>query len=85
MNGIKHTIKKEFTPYYLTITVTEWLPIFELEPIRAIIIDSLNFLIENRSLIIYGYCIMNNHLHMIANTEKPFLLSDVMRDFKKFK
>ena len=84
MNGIKHTIKKEFTPYYLTITVTEWLPIFEHEPIRAIIIDSLNFLIKNRSLIIYGYCIMNNHLHMIANSEKPFLLSDVMRDFKKF-
>ncbi len=27
---------------------------------------------------------MSNHIHLIANTEEPFLLKDVMRDFKKF-
>ena len=68
----------------MTITVTEWLPIFEHDSIRVIIIDSLNFLLERKNLVVYGYCIMNNHIHMIANTENPFLLSDVMRDFKKF-
>jgi REP element-mobilizing transposase RayT len=84
MNGFKHTIKKDFTPYFLTTTVIDWLPIFEIESIRKIVIDSLNFLIEKKNLIIYGYCIMNNHLHMIANTESPYLLKDVMRDFKRF-
>ncbi len=84
MNGTKHTIKKDFTTYYLTITVTDWLPIFKDDSIRAIVINSLNFLIEKRNLLVYGYCIMHNHLHMIANTESPFLLKDVLRDFKKF-
>ena len=84
MTGVKHTIKKEFTPYYLTITVTEWLPIFENESLRKIVIDSLNFFIEKKNLLVFGYCIMNNHIHMIANTESPFLLKDVIRDFKKF-
>jgi REP element-mobilizing transposase RayT len=41
-------------------------------------------MIENKRLVVYGYCIMKNHLHMIANTEHPFVLKDVMRDFKKF-
>ena len=84
MQGVKHTIKKEFTPYYLTITVTDWQPIFEHENIRKIIIDSLNYLIERKNLVVYAYCIMNNHIHMIADTENPFILRDVIRDFKKF-
>ena len=27
---------------------------------------------------------MSNHLHMIVGTKDGFLLSDIMRDFKKF-
>ncbi len=27
---------------------------------------------------------MSNHLHIIANTNEPFLLKDTIRDFKKF-
>jgi putative transposase len=84
MQGIKHTIKKDHTPYYLTMTITNWQPIFESNEIRCIIIDSLNHLIEKRNLIVYSYCIMHNHLHMIANTEKTNSLKDLVRDFKKF-
>ena len=28
--------------------------------------------------------VISNHIHMVANTEAPFELEDVMRDFKKF-
>jgi len=27
---------------------------------------------------------MSNHIHLIANTNEPFLLKDTIRDFKKF-
>ena len=27
---------------------------------------------------------MSNHLHMIVGTKDGFILSDIMRDFKKF-
>ena len=82
--GRKHTIKKEHTTYYMTATVVEWLPIFTDASIRQILIDALNFAILERKLVIYGYCIMNNHIHLIANTEEPYLLMDIMRNFKRY-
>ena len=82
--GRKHTIKKKHTTYYMTATVVEWLPIFTDASIRQILIDALNFAILERKLVIYGYCIMNNHIHLIANTEEPYLLMDIMRNFKRY-
>jgi REP element-mobilizing transposase RayT len=48
-----------------------------------IIIDSLNYCVENKSLIIYGYVIMSNHVHLLVQAKEEDL-SDVLRDFKKF-
>ncbi len=33
---------------------------------------------------IYAWCIMTNHLHIIAAAEFGFNLSDIIRDFKKY-
>jgi putative transposase len=33
---------------------------------------------------VFAYVIMSNHIHMIVNTNEPFQLKDVVRDFKKY-
>lgn len=81
--GQKHTIK-EGKSYYLTLTVTGWVDVFSRKNHRDILIDSLQFCVKYKGLNIYAYCIMTNHLHLIANTDEPYLLSDVLRDFKKY-
>lgn len=81
-SGVKHTIKKE-AAYYLTATVVGWADVFTKPVYKDAIIDSLKYCIEKKGLNIYAYCLMTNHLHMLANTEDGFLLEDTIRDFKR--
>jgi REP element-mobilizing transposase RayT len=80
--GVKHTIKEDKS-YYLTLTVVGWADVFTRLNHKKTIIDSLKYCQQNKGLNIYAYCLMTNHLHMIANTNDPFLLKDTIRDFKR--
>jgi len=82
--GIKHTIKKAEGSYFMTITIVGWVDVFTRERYSNIIIESLKFCSEKKGLNIYAYVIMSNHLHIIANCEMNYNLSDILRDFKKF-
>jgi REP element-mobilizing transposase RayT len=37
-----------------------------------------------KSLEIYVYCLMLSHLHLLCKGTEGIILSDIMRDFKKF-
>ncbi len=69
--------------YFITCTVNKWVDVFTRKIYSDIIIDSLNYCVENKGLIIYGYVIMSNHLHFLVQAKNEDL-SDVLRDFKKF-
>jgi len=72
--------------YFLTMTVVDWVDIFTREDYRYIIIDSLKYCQKEKGLEVYAWCLMTNHLHLIASAKEnePFSLSDILRDFKKF-
>lgn len=84
LSGNKLTIKKAQGSYFLTITVVGWVDIFTRECYQKIVIETLQYYIKNKTLNVYAYCIMSNHMHLIANTDVGFNLSDIIRDFKKF-
>jgi putative transposase len=72
--------------YYVTFTTVEWLPVFIDETVCKIITDSLNFCINNKSLMINAYVIMPTHLHMLVfdkefNAER---LKHTLDDMRKF-
>nr|WP_243350198.1 transposase [Parabacteroides sp. FAFU027] len=46
--------------------------------------DSLRYCQTEKGLIIYAWVLMSNHLHMIVGSEGVKMVSDIMRDFKKF-
>jgi REP element-mobilizing transposase RayT len=48
------------------------------------IIRALHYCQENKGLEIYAYCIMHSHLHLLCKGTNGFVLSDIIRDFKKF-
>lgn len=80
-------IRNKITPgnvYFLTLTVVEWIDIFTRPDYRHEIVSSLNYCIEHKGLNVYSWCLMSNHLHMIAGTKDDTILSDILRDFKKF-
>jgi REP element-mobilizing transposase RayT len=68
--------------YYFTFQVVEWIDIFTRQAIRNIIIESLQYCQQNKGLILYGWVVMSNHLHLLAQS-KDGNISGFVRDFKK--
>lgn len=70
--------------YFITITTVNWIDIFTRKDQKFMIISSLDYCIKNKGLEIYAYCLMPSHLHLMSRAEDGLVLSDVIRDFKKF-
>ena len=68
-------------PYFLTCTVVGWLPVFTRPETVQILFDSWRFLQDNNRMKVYGYVILENHLHLIASSGD---LSKEVGDFKSF-
>ena len=80
--GIHNKISPGYV-YYLTITVVEWIDVLSRPVYKHLMVNSINYCIVNKGLKVYCWCLMSNHLHMVASAEEGSL-SDILRDFKKF-
>ena len=69
--------------HFITATVVDWVDVFSRKIYRDIVIDSLEYCIKNKGMILYGYVIMTNHVHLVLQSNDA-KLSDLIRDFKKF-
>ena len=70
--------------YFVTLTVVNWIDLFTRLEQRKILVDSLNYCSENKGLVVYCYCVMPSHVHMICEADDEDVLCNLMRDFKKF-
>ncbi|MDI1305866.1 MAG: transposase [bacterium] len=78
-----YVIRDQTLPHYITATVVDWIDVFTRQTYRDSIIESLDYCIKNKGMILYGYVIMSNHIHLIIQSHDG-KLSDLIRDFKKF-
>jgi len=67
-----------------TATTVGWVDVFTRPNRKKLIIDSLQYCIKNKGLIVFAYCLMPSYLHIICTAEGKVSLSDVLRDFKTF-
>jgi REP element-mobilizing transposase RayT len=81
--GIKNNISEGYT-YFLTMTVVNWIDVFTRPVYKHIIVEALKYSQQEKGLIIYAWCLMSNHLHLVAEAKEGYHLSDILRDFKKF-
>jgi REP element-mobilizing transposase RayT len=78
-----YQIKDQDALYFLTFQIVDWVDIFTRKIYKDIIIDSFKYSVEHKSLQIFAYVIMSNHVHLIAQSSNG-CLSDCIRDIKKF-
>ena len=81
--GLKNKINPGYR-YFLTLTVVDWVDIFTRPHYRHIMVDSLKYCQQSKGLELYAWCLMSNHLHLIAGAQEGYSLSDILRDMKKF-
>ena len=79
----RYIIRDQEKAHFITATVVDWVDVFTRKTYRDCIIDCLDYCIKNKGMIVYGYVIMSNHVHLIIQS-KDSKLSDLIRDFKKF-
>jgi REP element-mobilizing transposase RayT len=68
-------------PYFMTATVNAWIPIFTRPDTVNIVLDSWHYLQQNHNFKLFGYVILENHIHLIAQSPQ---LSKDMRRFKSY-
>lgn len=68
-------------PHFLTCTVVEWLPVFTRPETAQVIFDCWTWLQEHAGLRLYGFVLLENHLHAVAQAPD---LPDVWTRFKSF-
>lgn len=84
MSDSGYKIRDQFAIHFLTFTVVGWVDVFTRKETKQIIVNSLKYCIEHKGLVIYGYVIMTNHIHLIVRCKDNGMgLSAIIRDFKK--
>jgi REP element-mobilizing transposase RayT len=76
-------IRDQTLPHFITATVVDWVDVFIRKSYRETVIECLDYCIANKAMVLYGYVIMSNHIHLIVQSNDG-KLSDLIRDFKKF-
>ena len=71
-------------PHFITFAVINWIDALSRPAYKDIIVESLKYCQQEKGLIINGWIIMNNHVHLISRCKAGFALPDVIRDLKKF-
>lgn len=70
--------------YFVSFAVVFWLDVFNRDEYKDIIVESLQYCIQEKGMDLISWCIMTNHMHLIFRSlgerEPQFLLGD----FKRF-
>ena len=77
-----HKITDQQGLHFITCTVVGWVDVFSRRKYKDIIVESLEYCIANKGLVINAYVIMSNHIHLVGYTQDGYKLSDTLRDFK---
>lgn len=64
--------------------MVEWLDIFNHIEYKEILLESLRYCQKNKSMEVFAWCIMSNHVHLAFRTVGPYKPRAVLGDFKKF-
>ena len=81
MGRTRYKIIEPKQPHFITCTILHWLPIFTRHSSVQIIIDCLNYLKNSDGLKLYGFVILENHLHLIISSEN---LPKTIQKFKSY-
>ncbi len=81
MTRSRYHIKQRTHPHFITATINNWLPVFTRPETMDIVLDSWRFLQKHNGFEIFGYVILENHLHLIARSQD---LADDIQRFKSY-
>lgn len=77
-------INFDYHPQFFTATILEWKPLLTDDTYKDIIINSLLFLKNEKSIVVFGFVIMPNHIHLIWQIQDGYKRERIQNRFLKF-
>ena len=68
--------------YFVSYATVGWVDVFVRQQYCEVVLQSLQYCIDNKGLEVYAWCIMSSHVHLIIGS-KGDKLEDIMRDHKR--
>ena len=72
---------EDYFPEFITVTCYEWLPLISTSTEKEIIMQSLQFLTDQKKIEVYAFVLMDNHFHLIWRIKQGYKRADIQRDF----
>jgi len=84
MHGEKNEFPEKQSCYFLSFNTVDWVDIFIRPVYKQIIVHSLNHFIDHKGLMIYAWCLMTNHVHLLAQAKENATMAEIEKEFKTF-
>jgi REP element-mobilizing transposase RayT len=81
MSRTRYRIYENEYPHFLTWTIVGWQAVFTRPEAVQIVFDSWDFLKREKHFRLYGYVVLENHLHLLASAPD---LSGAIKSFKMY-
>ncbi|PPD32101.1 MAG: transposase [Methylomonas sp.] len=81
MGRSRYRIFQSQQPHFLTCTVLNWIPLFTRPATVQILLDALLYRQQQHNWRIYGYVILENHLHLLVQADD---LPNQLANFKSY-
>lgn len=80
--GRKYIIADSTRLHFVSFATVNWIDVFVRRIYSDIMVESLQYCIDNKGLELHAWCIMSSHVHLIISSEADNL-SDILRDLKR--
>lgn len=72
------------TCYFITFNTLDWVDVFIRPVYKQVVVHSLNHFMDSRGLIVYSWCLMTNHLYLLAQTKNGEDIYEIENGFCRF-
>ena len=69
---------------FITLNTVDCVDIFIRPVYKQVIVHTLNHFIDSKGLIVYSWCLMTNHLHLLVRAQDGFSMDEIEQQYKTF-
>jgi REP element-mobilizing transposase RayT len=70
--------------YFVSFAVVNWIDVFTRNEYKEILLNAIRFAMEQKSMRVFAWCIMTNHVHLIFDVSEPNKPELVLGDIKRY-
>lgn len=70
--------------YFLTLNVVDRIDVFVRPAYKQVVVNALNHFVDTQGLIVYAWCLMTSHVHLLIKTREGNGPAYFERDFKRY-